>query len=87
MSLHMYSSHLREVYWYESNAHRCGVFYSGCYSVYGFTGADKGALPDKDISSAVTGFGRDMIAHTKKRVEQEYCKANGKKYDAVVIYG
>jgi len=51
------------------------------------SGADKGALPDKDISSAVTGFGREMIAHTKKRVESEYSIAKGKKYDAVVIYG
>lgn len=56
-------------------------------SVYGFTGATVGALPCLEISSSVTAFGRDMIEHTKRMVEQNYCRANGYPADARVIYG
>jgi DNA polymerase delta subunit 1 len=55
--------------------------------VYGFTGAQVGQLPCLQISSSVTGFGRDMIFATKKAVEEEYTIANGYEHDATVIYG
>ena len=41
-------------------------------SVYGFTGATVGKLPCLEISSSVTGFGRQMIHQTK---EVLYCAA------------
>ena len=56
-------------------------------SVYGFTGAQIGQLPCLEISSSVTSFGREMINTTKEKVEQYYCKENGWKEDAKVIYG
>lgn len=56
-------------------------------SVYGFTGAQVGALPCLQISSSVTGFGRDMIFATKQAVESEFTIANGYEHDSVVIYG
>lgn len=46
-------------------------------SVYGFTGATNGRLPCLEISSSVTGFGRMMIDHTKKLVEERFTVANG----------
>jgi DNA polymerase delta subunit 1 len=49
-------------------------------SVYGFTGATIGSLPCLQISSSVTGFGREMIEETKRRVEESYP-------GAIVIYG
>lgn len=52
-------------------------------SVYGFTGATAGRLPCLEISSSVTGFGRQMIDHTKNKVEEKYTKANG--YPGYVI--
>lgn len=55
--------------------------------MYGFTGAQVGQLPCLQISSSVTGFGRDMIFATKKAVEEEYTIANGYEHDATVIYG
>lgn len=56
-------------------------------SVYGFTGAQVGQLPCLAISSSVTGYGREMIEHTKNVVEKKYCIANGYEHDAVVVYG
>jgi DNA polymerase delta subunit 1 len=56
-------------------------------SVYGFTGATIGQLPLLAISTSVTGFGRQMIEHTKKRVEETYTIANGYAHNADVIYG
>lgn len=56
-------------------------------SVYGFTGAQVGQLPCLQISSSVTGFGRDMIFATKQAVEEEYTIAKGYEHDAQVIYG
>merc|ERR1712226_1541960 len=41
-------------------------------SVYGFTGAQVGKLPCLEISSSVTGFGRQMIEQTKQYVEENY---------------
>ena len=41
-------------------------------SVYGFTGAQVGKLPCLEISSSVTGFGRQMIEQTKAFVEENY---------------
>lgn len=35
-------------------------------SVYGFTGATIGKLPCVQVSASVTGYGREMIAQTKK---------------------
>lgn len=62
-------------------------FSSVLCSVYGFTGAQVGQLPCLQISSSVTGYGRDMIFATKSAVEEEYTVANGYAHDAVVIYG
>eukprot|EP01134_Creolimax_fragrantissima_P003471 CFRG3471T1 len=56
-------------------------------SVYGFTGATVGKLPCLQISSSVTGFGRQMIEQTKQVVESTYTIANGYNADAKVIYG
>lgn len=56
-------------------------------SVYGFTGATVGQLPCLSISSSVTSYGRDMIHHTKKTVEEHYCIKNGYAHDAEVVYG
>ncbi|ESW20839.1 hypothetical protein PHAVU_005G019000 [Phaseolus vulgaris] len=56
-------------------------------SVYGFTGATIGQLPCLEISSSVTSYGRQMIEHTKKLVEDKFRTLNGYKHDAEVIYG
>jgi len=56
-------------------------------SVYGFTGAQVGQMPCLEISKAVTGFGRQMIEHTKAYVEDNYNKAAGYEHDSIVIYG
>lgn len=56
-------------------------------SVYGFTGATIGKLPCLPISSSTTAYGRQMIERTKTAVEAEYCVANGRNWDARVIYG
>jgi DNA polymerase delta subunit 1 len=56
-------------------------------SVYGFTGATVGMLPCLDVSSSVTGFGREMIEHTKNLIESHYTIANGYSHNAVVVYG
>lgn len=56
-------------------------------SVYGFTGAQVGKLPCLEISGSVTAFGREMIEHTKKMVEEHYTVENGYDHDAVVVYG
>ena len=58
-----------------------------CNSVYGFTGAQVGALPCLQISSSVTAYGRTMIEKTRDLVIGKYNKQNGYKYDSVVIYG
>ena len=48
-------------------------------SIYGFTGANYGRLPEKRIAAAVTATGRDMIKQCKNFVEKNYnCK---------VVYG
>lgn len=56
-------------------------------SVYGFTGATIGKLPCLEISSSVTAYGRQMIERTKTVVESQFSIANGRKWDARVIYG
>jgi DNA polymerase elongation subunit (family B) len=56
-------------------------------SVYGFTGATVGKLPCLEISSSVTAYGRQMIERTKTVVESYFSIANGRKWDARVIYG
>jgi DNA polymerase delta subunit 1 len=56
-------------------------------SVYGFTGATVGKLPCLEISSSVTAYGRQMIEKTKSVVESHFSIANGRKWDARVIYG
>ena len=48
-------------------------------SIYGFTGARFGRLPNKKIAAAVTAVGRDMIAHSKECAE--------KWYNCEVVYG
>ncbi|KAK1403943.1 DNA-directed DNA polymerase [Heracleum sosnowskyi] len=54
-------------------------------SVYGFTGASTGQLPCLEISSSVTSYGRQMIEHTKKLVEDKFTTLGG--YGHNVIYG
>eukprot|EP00746_Dinoflagellata_sp_MGD_P000697 gnl/MRDRNA2_/MRDRNA2_101258_c0_seq1.p1 gnl/MRDRNA2_/MRDRNA2_101258_c0~~gnl/MRDRNA2_/MRDRNA2_101258_c0_seq1.p1 ORF type:complete len:1045 (+),score=202.18 gnl/MRDRNA2_/MRDRNA2_101258_c0_seq1:77-3211(+) len=56
-------------------------------SVYGYTGATVGQMPCLEISTSVTSFGRQMIDHTKKLVEEKFCIQNGYAHDTVVVYG
>ncbi|XP_050205560.1 DNA polymerase delta catalytic subunit isoform X2 [Mercurialis annua] len=56
-------------------------------SVYGFTGATIGQLPCLEISSSVTSYGRQMIEHTKKLVEDKFTIMGGYEHNAEVIYG
>ncbi|KAF8011824.1 hypothetical protein BT93_I0077 [Corymbia citriodora subsp. variegata] len=56
-------------------------------SVYGFTGATIGQLPCLEISSSVTSYGRQMIEHTKKLVEDKFTMLGGYEHNAEVIYG
>ncbi|KAL5714576.1 DNA-directed DNA polymerase [Ranunculus cassubicifolius] len=56
-------------------------------SVYGFTGATIGQLPCLEISSSVTSYGRQMIEHTKKLVEERFTTLGGYEHNAEVIYG
>ncbi|OMP04435.1 DNA-directed DNA polymerase, family B, pol2 [Corchorus olitorius] len=56
-------------------------------SVYGFTGATVGQLPCLEISSSVTSYGRQMIEHTKKLVEDKFKMQGGYEFNAEVIYG
>ncbi|CAM6083744.1 unnamed protein product [Calypogeia fissa] len=56
-------------------------------SVYGFTGATVGQLPCLEISSSVTSYGRAMIDHTKKLVQEKFNLSNGYQYEAEVVYG
>ncbi|KAK9997013.1 hypothetical protein SO802_021699 [Lithocarpus litseifolius] len=56
-------------------------------SVYGFTGATIGQLPCLEISSSVTSYGREMIEHTKKLVEDKFTMLGGYEHNAEVIYG
>ncbi|XP_042438291.1 DNA polymerase delta catalytic subunit [Zingiber officinale] len=56
-------------------------------SVYGFTGATVGQLPCLEISSSVTSYGRQMIEHTKKMVEEKFTTSGGYDHNAEVIYG
>ncbi|CAM8917107.1 unnamed protein product [Rhodiola kirilowii] len=56
-------------------------------SVYGFTGATVGQLPCLEISSSVTSYGRQMIEHTKKLVEEKFTVLGGYEHNAEVIYG
>ena len=58
-----------------------------CNSVYGFTGAQVGALPCLQISSSVTAYGRKMIEKTRDLIIGKYNIKNGYKYDSSVIYG
>jgi DNA polymerase delta subunit 1 len=48
-------------------------------SIYGFTGAKYGRLPNKLIAASVTACGRQMIAHSKKCAEEWY--------NCEVVYG
>ncbi|XP_024962996.1 DNA polymerase delta catalytic subunit isoform X2 [Cynara cardunculus var. scolymus] len=56
-------------------------------SVYGFTGATIGQLPCLEISSSVTSYGRQMIEHTKRLVEDKFTTLAGYEHNAEVIYG
>ncbi|XP_071696476.1 DNA polymerase delta catalytic subunit [Rutidosis leptorrhynchoides] len=56
-------------------------------SVYGFTGATIGQLPCLEISSSVTSYGRQMIEHTKRLVEDKFTTLGGYEHNAEVIYG
>lgn len=51
-------------------------------SIYGFTGASKGFLPEKRIASAVTRAGRGMANETKFMCEDHY-----KEHGVKVVYG
>tara|TARA_B100000674_G_scaffold158910_1_gene126901 strand:- start:17293 stop:20433 length:3141 start_codon:yes stop_codon:yes gene_type:complete len=54
-------------------------------SIYGFTGAINGFLPEKRIAASVTKYGRYMINQTKEKVENH--PVWGKKYGCKCIYG
>ncbi|KAK8958305.1 DNA polymerase delta catalytic subunit [Platanthera guangdongensis] len=56
-------------------------------SVYGFTGATVGQLPCLEISSSVTSYGRQMIEHTKKLVEERFTMLAEYEHNAEVVYG
>ncbi|WOK97364.1 DNA polymerase delta catalytic subunit [Canna indica] len=56
-------------------------------SVYGFTGATIGQLPCLEISSSVTSYGRQMIEHTKKLVEEKFTVSGGYDHNAEIVYG
>ncbi|KAJ6819957.1 putative DNA polymerase delta catalytic subunit [Iris pallida] len=56
-------------------------------SVYGFTGATVGQLPCLEISSSVTSYGRQMIEHTKKLVEEKFTTLGGYDHNAEIVYG
>ncbi|OAY64752.1 DNA polymerase delta catalytic subunit [Ananas comosus] len=56
-------------------------------SVYGFTGATVAQLPCLEISSSVTSYGRQMIEHTKKLVEEKFTTMGGYEHNAEVVYG
>ncbi|XP_077213499.1 DNA polymerase delta catalytic subunit-like [Tasmannia lanceolata] len=56
-------------------------------SVYGFTGATVAQLPCLEISSSVTSYGRQMIEHTKKLVEERFTTLGGYDQNAEVVYG
>ncbi|KVH87702.1 hypothetical protein Ccrd_025014 [Cynara cardunculus var. scolymus] len=51
-------------------------------SVYGFTGATIGQLPCLEISSSVTSYGRQMIEHTKRLVEDKFTTLAGYEHNA-----
>ncbi|EXB40942.1 DNA polymerase delta catalytic subunit [Morus notabilis] len=53
-------------------------------SVYGFTGATVAQLPCLEISSSVTSYGRQMIEHTKKLVEDKFTTLGGYEHNAEV---
>lgn len=53
-------------------------------SVYGFTGAQVGKLPCLEISSSISGFGREMIEETRRLLEGKFTIGNGYKSDAKV---
>ena len=54
-------------------------------SMYGFTGAINGFLPEKRIAASVTKYGRYMITQTKSKVENH--PVWGKKHGCRCIYG
>lgn len=56
-------------------------------SVYGFTGAQVGALPCLAIAGSVTSFGRQMIENTRDWVMEEFNIKNGYEFDSDIIYG
>lgn len=56
-------------------------------SVYGFTGAQVGALPCLAIAGTVTAIGRSMIDETRNWVHQYFTIENGFECNADVIYG
>jgi hypothetical protein len=51
-----------------------------CNSIFGFTGAIVGKLPDLELSGSITSYGRQMIQLTKEIIEREWP-------GSVVIYG
>ncbi|KAK3013411.1 hypothetical protein RJ639_008270 [Escallonia herrerae] len=53
-------------------------------SVYGFTGATVGQLPCLEISSSVTSYGRQMIEHTKKLVEDKFTLLGSYEHNAEI---
>ena len=55
-------------------------------SMYGFTGATTGFLPEKRIASSVTKYGRYMITQTKAKVENHPVWGRGG-HHATCIYG
>ncbi|VDK81185.1 unnamed protein product [Dibothriocephalus latus] len=56
-------------------------------SVYGFTGAQNGKLLCLEIAASASGFGREILDSTEKKIEEKYTVENGYKHNATVIYG
>ncbi|KAI5147997.1 DNA polymerase delta subunit 1 [Enteropsectra breve] len=56
-------------------------------SIYGFTGSFTGQLPCIEISQSTTAFGREMIAKTKRLIEDSFSRQRGYIFDAQIIYG
>jgi len=66
-----------------------------CNSIYGFTGAEVGKLPEMRISASVTAYGRDMITYIIGLVQRVYCgcvpgiapELDAVPLSALVVYG
>lgn len=56
-------------------------------SIYGISGSHHGRLPMFEITSSVIEFGHQMLATTRRFIEETYSVRNGFPHNAHVIYG